>query len=475
MTVLHYPGFPAKTNRQLGIDLGALSSNKTGARLAMALGFFAYLPYPAIPVGNNSAIQIGNLLTILMVLPAIALPWRRKPFLLYPVLVVPLLISAIKVCAVAGDPLIGFKLAGVWIFSMLAMVATQLYAPRYSLQFMAGIAVCALLHTFIGVWQLIAFQSNYLPLEGLYINPSFASIEAGLKAIVTYEQRPFGLFPEPSAMASSLGPWILFWFALGAGVVTLRTPVSRAYRILFVTAATASLGLVLISRSGHSVFILAGLGVIVFLWVTQRRRSAVTLYGILVVAVGILLPLMIWILARSVQSRMDSVHGETDSWQERSSSLVVGFNLAFLNDGSTLLFGMGVGQSNLILWDNARLEAVWSVLLTYLYEQGIVGVIAAVWVGLQLVEVWRRTKFRSAYLTVSVVWLIGMTITTSYEQLLPTWVFLGWMTVWRDIMQDGRVESSRSGLVGSDQPTSLLAELTRPSQPGIARRGLYAD
>src|SRR5690242_4647366 len=63
---------------------------------ALLLGFFAFLPYPAINIGNTSAAQIGNLITIFMALPVLAMSWRRRPYWMLPAIVVPLLISSMK-------------------------------------------------------------------------------------------------------------------------------------------------------------------------------------------------------------------------------------------------------------------------------------------------------------------------------------------------------------------------------------------
>ena len=41
------------------------------------LGFFCFMPYPAMPVGSSSAIQIGNVLTLLMVAPVLMMSWKK--------------------------------------------------------------------------------------------------------------------------------------------------------------------------------------------------------------------------------------------------------------------------------------------------------------------------------------------------------------------------------------------------------------
>src|SRR5947207_9564169 len=62
-----------------------------------AFGFCCFMPYFAIPVGNRSAIQIGNLLTLLLVLPVLAVSWRKRPFWIFPALIAALCTSTLKV------------------------------------------------------------------------------------------------------------------------------------------------------------------------------------------------------------------------------------------------------------------------------------------------------------------------------------------------------------------------------------------
>src|SRR5215210_4249200 len=73
------------------------------AAAACALGFVGFMPYPAINVGNTSAIQFGNILTILMLAPfAAALRWQR-PLNMFPMLMIPLCASALLVAGAGGD------------------------------------------------------------------------------------------------------------------------------------------------------------------------------------------------------------------------------------------------------------------------------------------------------------------------------------------------------------------------------------
>src|SRR4051794_35655247 len=73
------------------------------ALLAVAMGFFCFMPYPALDIGNSTAIQIGNVLTLVMCVPCLLVSWRRRPFYMAPLLLAPLLLSALRVAMVNGS------------------------------------------------------------------------------------------------------------------------------------------------------------------------------------------------------------------------------------------------------------------------------------------------------------------------------------------------------------------------------------
>src|SRR3989442_12757719 len=66
-----------------------------------ALGFFCFMPYPGIGVGNASAIQAGNLLVPAMAVAALFVSWKRRPYWMFPLLAAAPCLSALKV-AVTG-------------------------------------------------------------------------------------------------------------------------------------------------------------------------------------------------------------------------------------------------------------------------------------------------------------------------------------------------------------------------------------
>jgi hypothetical protein len=109
---------------------------------------------------------------------------------------------------------------------------------------------------------------------------------------------------------------------------------------------------------------------------------------------------------------------------------VLGFDLMTSGGFGQALLGMGPGFSSLEVTRAAGLEAVWSVLLNYLYDTGAIGLIAVAWIAQHLLRTWKALRFDMVFISVLGVWLVGVTLTTSYEQLLPLWLALGWMTVW---------------------------------------------
>jgi len=397
---------------------------------SMALGFFCFMPYPAIPFGTSSALQIGNMLSVAMLVPALALTWRHRPVYLYPLILAPLVISAVKASMTGSDDLdICFKDIIMIALTCLTLVVTQLYAPRCGLQLITGIAAAMIVHAVVGLWQLYCFSIDEFPFAALYINQSFLSVQDNSKVIAQYIQRPFGIFPEPSAMSSSLAPWILFWFAELCGIVQLRQAPARWQRVLFVAAAAGGFVLIIISGSGHTMITSAGLACIGLLAFRNLRATPRT-FAIVLPALVVIVPLILWLVVSVMSARIEGEYQVKGSWDERSTSLADGFAMYAQGDVPTILFGIGAGLTPGAMWNITKVSAVFSVLLTYVYETGLIGALAILAVSFHLLRVWRASGLSVAFAAIAVVWLVGIMVTTSYSQLLPIWIALGWLTVW---------------------------------------------
>lgn len=422
------PGHAPRVRPRIGI------APRHVALLVGALGFFCFLPYSSISVGNRSALQFGNLLTLLLALPALFVSWRHRPFWVYPLLMGPLCLATVKVALTGeGDPSLALKNTLDIGLACLTILVVQLWAPKYGVELLTGIAVVTIAHTAVGLLQLYSFSHHgAFPLLWLYQNPSFLDIQEYHETIARWIQRPFGLFPEPSAMSSSLAPFVLFFAAQFLGLVRLRREPAKWQRVLFAVAAAGGLALIILSQSGHAAVTLAALVLFTAVWFV-RSRATVRTYLTVVAAFGVVLPLVLWAAAASLSNRVGGAEMGNSSWTERSSSLVYGFWLVVEGDLSTLVFGMGPGMTSPALQYLYKLEAVWSVSLTYVYETGLIGLAVVCWIGQHLLRNWKWSGWGLPFAAFTGVWLVGITVTTSYSQLLPLWVALGWLSVWPDI------------------------------------------
>jgi hypothetical protein len=433
MTVqsLHRQSLPIEANARLNALTALLASRRALQLGVTVMAFFCFMPYPALNVGGTSALQIGNLLTAVACLPIFHMAWRRWPLYAYPLIVLPLLLSASKIILTGqGDIDLCLKSVMIWMVSGLALIATQLWAPQFAVELLTGIAVATLVHVGVGIWQFYSFDQGQLPVSWIYVNQSFLSVQDNADRIAQYTQRPFGLFPEPSAMACSLAPFVVFWIAHLCGLVRLRREASRWQRRLFAAAAIGGLGLIILSQSGHAAMTVASVLLLAIVWVV-RCRATKRNYLIIVAVLGVVLPLLLWGASSALSTRLG---GESEmgnaSWEERSTSLILGFSQLINGGAITALFGLGVGMSAPTVYHLARIDAVFSVLLVYIYETGLVGLAAVGWIGHHMMILWKALGYDLTFLLFAALWLLGVTVTTSYTQLLTIWLALGWLTTW---------------------------------------------
>jgi hypothetical protein len=137
---------------------------------------------------------------------------------------------------------------------------------------------------------------------------------------------------------------------------------------------------------------------------------------------------------------------ENASWSARLSSLVWGVSYLGVSP-SNLFFGVGPGQSYLILNSPGFLSrlpgspaqetviAVWSVVVTYVQETGLPGILALVLIQIMVLRAIVRSSARLMGFSCLVVWLAGVVLTTSYLPLLPIWLFLGVLLGWDKIFE----------------------------------------
>jgi hypothetical protein len=252
-----------------------------------------------------------------------------------------------------------------------------------------------------------------------------------------YNKRPFGLFPEPSAMAASLGPWLV----LVAGLL-LEPRLRRAIGFDRPWRARAALvggsSLIVASRSGFmGIYFLS-----IFLLLLDNLRKAALRYEVpkMLALIGLFAAALVGGVYATCQLTANLDDKVDSSWGYRYASIRMA--LTSNTDALNLLIGFGPGQSAPILektWTGPSYDeefgnlAVFSLAARHFMEMGLVGTLAlAIVLGMVL-----RSILRSAAvplgLSALLSWLVAVALTTSYMPLSAIWLFLGAMLSWDDL------------------------------------------
>jgi len=363
-------------------------------------------------------------------------------------LILPVLLSGFLVVvtdrAVSNE--VAFNsIAAMVLVLVVLLPAGKIVRGRYTVPLLCGVAWAIVLNAVVGLYQAYRFAQDEAPLVGLYQNPSFTNfIDNDPELYALYVKRPFGLFPEPSAMAASIGPWLI----LIAGLLLypkLRQGMTRGTLAQLLLAAVCGVGLILMSRSGFAIWLLAGLVLVMLPYLKDRvlrlyRPGSLIVLMTLVLVGATIVALYFTLLG----SRLDIQ--ENSSWSARLASLV--WALTYLGTGlSNMLYGVGPGQSNLILLSSGpfnlpgassgglAVTAVWSLVVTYILETGLLGALALALVLIMILLAIVRSSARLVGFSCLAVWLAGVVFTTSYLSLLPIWLFLAVLLGWNRLFQ----------------------------------------
>jgi hypothetical protein len=408
--------------------------------------FLGFFPNPAIPISGEMGVQFNQLLALVLV-PLVVL---RRPPMLHLLLVVALL-SMIVICGFVGlisstamNADLAVKMFVLIMLALIVMIPVGYYAERPNLGVITlGASLAILIHALIGLYQIQSFQNSVFPLPWIYNNPSFASAAAISETYALYIQRPFGLFPEPSAMGASIGPWLTI--LLG---VLLRGERSGSLRRLerWVTIAAIVMGTLLMfqSRSGYTGLWLATLLPLVLYYPFVRSRPgwpriAMVFAGGLV---GIVALILSWNYVNSNLNRQSV--SSNDSWAARQQSILIALSVPS-RDPLHFVFGLGPGQAATYLqstppedllpsWYETTqtydIVTVWSVLGTFYMENGLIALVVIGGMLFFVIRSIRRSSARLLGACTLAAWILGVTIATSYIPLSPIWMCLALLLVW---------------------------------------------
>lgn len=413
----------------------------------IAIGLFivlCFLPYPAVPVGNYTGLQGAFFLAPLLALYASFHRKSVRSLVVFLLIMVPYVLAG-TIALILGNTIIPsntYKAAPALGLSVLPILAVAPFCEVASRRvILLCCAAMVLVHGLFGIFQWFAFARGVFPLLSLFNNNSFMLSDNLLLG------RPMGLFPEPSAMAAVLGPFIMLLF-----VVALdrrdHTIMPLRYRPFLVASVLAGLALLALSKSGFVLPFSAVLLAVVAVGLPSWGRRQIIERIVVYIGFMAVVTVVIWLAWEVVEERFNVELNSAGSWSGRLDSIAESVRI-WTSRNDYLLFGVGSNQSHLHMEQTGtyqtyggmmRFGAVYSVLFTLLMETGLMGVLA--WLGIAAMcarAISRSGSVMCGY-AVAVCWVAGVTVTTSYLVLPGLWLGLGLLANWDRLFPRGVVE-----------------------------------
>jgi len=432
-------------------DMRAVPPARRGwSRAAWLFAFACFFPYPALAIGRTVGLQVSQVAALAAIPFLVARPPGRSFWALL-LLLGPVFVSMFlhHMFADVPAPDVLVKVSIVTALAVPVIWPADWLADRDLFrEVLAAAGAAIVLHSLIGLLQLYSFSKDQFPLLFLYVNPSFNSMQEWAEEYALYVKRPCGLFPEPSAMAASLGPWtvLLAGLLLNPGL-RRRLGWRRAWPVIPPVACGCLM--LALSGSGSTFALMAALLVIcageVWRMVHAPRPSQLVMVALVLLSVASVLGYAISQLgSEHLESRIDS------SWGLRAASIRMGLTLN--SDPLNVAVGVGPGQSSPIImshWSGPPISktqkdvAIFSMAVSYYAETGLLGAAALLAVLAMAVGAITRSSAVLLGLCAFGSWLVGVVVTTSYCALSPVWLFLGVVLSWdrlfpRAILMKGR-------------------------------------
>lgn len=397
---------------------------------AFIVAFFSFFPFPALPIGNTTGLQLGHVFAVFFLIFFFGMVAKKKYSLFcFFVICIPGVFSLLAdFNPINVNSFVSFSVA------MALVLCVPASPDRGFLYFIRGVSLAIIIHGMLGLVQQYYYLSEDFPLIDIYINPSFSSVADSdiWKVYALYSKRSFGLFPEPSAMFASIAPWLAL---IGYKVISneYREEETIGDRNLQKIAFYFGLALVILGRSGGTPSLFISLIPAIFIYFSRvyRKPTLKGIFLVFVLLVSFLVAAYFGFVA--VNERYDDQISQVGSWDERSSSIIYG--LASLFEGSffDLIFGYGLGMVAPLTYAATGASSVHSWIVGYFMAHGIVGAIA--FVSLLIVLILNINKSSNKVLGYSIlfVWIVCASVVTGYIQLLPMWLSLGMLFNWHTI------------------------------------------
>jgi hypothetical protein len=401
---------------------------------AWGFALSCFFPYPALALGGSTGLQLSQVLS-LGALPLLCTLPPGRPLRALLCLLAAIYVSGFATVASGATSSVDVvpKEAVALTLTLLVLWPAEWATRRDRFGAVLNAAILAIaVHGVIGLIQVYSFRHDEFPLLWLYKNPSFKSMESWSTIYARYIKRPCGLFPEPSAMGASLGPWLVLLSGL---VLDPRLGSGLGWRGGRKANLALGLGFVLLtlSRSG-STFPTMGAVLVIAAATTLSRRTGPGRFLLPVLVFAAVVASLGYAAYRLSQGFGDRVES---SWGLRALSIQAG--LSANTEPLSILFGVGPGQSTPVLrrhlaWvplpDDQEELAVFSLAVLFYMENGLIGLL----VMLGVLAVVLRAIVRSGAIVIGLsalgTWLVGTVLTTSYMALSAIWLFLAVLLSW---------------------------------------------
>lgn len=409
------------------------------AKLAGVIsGVALFFPYPAIPVGNRTGLQLGHLLVLgLLVLAIMSLRASGRSIRAFLLLTIPLAFPLVFVSQSSQN-------INATVMQVVALLTILVIGRVVSKQqgfsgFLYGMSFAVAVHAIVGYVQQYYYLSEVFPLAQLYVNPSFSEMdpERITHIYATYTKRSFGVFPEPSSMFAALAPWLILVAFMCSRDAVSKGVVRRNFWSKVVMML--SIGLMYFGRSGGLPYLVLGF-VIYFFPRLKRYFARPTLSRILIgLVVGSILCFVGFLLYRSFETRAQAEVATGNSWEERLASILFGVQVVLNGSIANLLFGYGLGDIAEMTQLATGTASIHSVVVATFAATGLVGLACIGLVAAMAMRSIMRGGERALGVAIFVVWGAAVTLVTGYFQLLSVWACLAVMLQWDRIFPANNV------------------------------------
>jgi hypothetical protein len=411
--------------------------------VAWAFTLACFFPYPALAIGGNTGLQLSQFLSLASA-PLLCGRAVCRPLCALILLLTPIFVSGFVNILFGLVPSVGIlpKASAALVLALGVIWPSGWIVRRSRFRAVLAAAVVGIaVHAAIGLLQVYAFSHDEFPLLWLYRNPSFKSMGSWSELYARYIKRPCGLFPEPSAMGASLGPWLVLLSGL---LLDPRLGRGLGWRAGSMATCVLAAGFTLLalSRSGSA---FTTMGAVFVVWAGStlfghgrgEARSGFGRYlvsALVFTGVVTVLVYAAYRLSQGFGERVDS------SWGVRA--LTIWGGLTANVDPIGLLFGVGPGQSTDVLrrnlaWvplagDQEEL-AVFSLVVAYYMDTGLLGLMSMIALLAMMLFAVARSSAIVLGLCALGTWLVGTVVTTSYIALSPIWLFLAVLLTWDQV------------------------------------------